>query len=119
MNVNKRVNAFKYAFEGIISAFKTEVHLKVHLLATLVVVNTGFYFHITKIEWCCILLCCTLVISLELINSAIEKLTDGLFKDVHPNAKYIKDVAAGSVLVAAIVSIVIAVIIFYPYAMRI
>ena len=115
MNVKKRANAFKYAFEGIVSAFKTEVHLKIHLLATLVVVNAGFYFQITKIEWCFILLCCALVISLELINSAIEKLTNGVFKEVHPNAKYIKDVAAGAVLVAAIISVIIAAIIFYPY----
>jgi diacylglycerol kinase len=118
MNVKKRVNAFKYALEGIVSAFKTEVHLKVHLLAALVVVNAGFYFHITKTEWCFILLCCALVISLELINSAVEKLTDSVFKDVHPNAKYIKDVAAGAVLVASIVSVVIAVIIFCPYILR-
>ncbi len=116
--MKKRINAFKYAFEGIVSAFKNEVHLKIHLLAALLVVNAGFYFQITKTEWCIILLCCALVISLELINSAIEHLTNTVFKEIHPNAKYIKDVAAGAVLIAAIVSVIIAVIIFYPYIKR-
>jgi diacylglycerol kinase (ATP) len=113
--IKKRIAAFGYACEGIIAAFKKELHLKIHLLATVLVVCAGFYFDVTQTEWMILILCCISVISLELINSAIETLTDAQFKAQHPKAKYIKDVAAGAVLVAAIGSAVIGGVVFFKY----
>ena len=87
-----RVMAFKYAFSGLAAAFKSEVHLKLYLFIALMVNGLGFYLGLTKTEWMEVAACITLVITLELFNSAIEKLCDLVMPDQHPKIKYIKDV---------------------------
>jgi diacylglycerol kinase len=116
--IKKRITAFRVAFEGIMAAFKKELHLKIHALATLLVMICSIYFKVSKYEFLLLVLCCGTVISLELINCAVERLTDERFKEQHPSAKYIKDVAAGAVLIAALTSAVIGVLIFYPYIFK-
>ena len=74
--LKNRKNAFVYAFSGIFQAFKNETNLKLQLVISLFVIAPGFYFSISKDEWFMVLLCITLVISLEMFNSAIEKLCD-------------------------------------------
>lgn len=92
-----------------------ERNFKVHVLALIVVISAGFYFHITSNEWLIVLLISALVLALETINSAIEKLCDLYTKETHPQLKLIKDMAAGAVLIAAIFAVVIALIIFKKY----
>lgn len=92
-----------------------ERNFKVHVLAIIVVISAGFYFHITSNEWLIVLLISALVLALETINSAIEKLCDLYTKETHPQLKLIKDIAAGAVLIAAIFAVVIALIIFKKY----
>lgn len=92
-----------------------ERNFKVHVLALIVVISAGFYFHITSNEWLIVLLISALVLALETINSAIEKLCDLYTKETHPQLKLIKDIAAGAVLIAAIFAVVIALIIFKKY----
>lgn len=111
----KRIQAFGYAFTGIGSAFAKEAHLKIHLLAVILVTSLGFYFKVSATEWCILVICFALVISLELVNSAIENLCNKITTEKDPHIKYIKDVAAGAVLVASIASVAIAVIVFWPY----
>lgn len=115
MYIHKRLLAFKNAFNGIGAATKSEAHMKIHLLASAVVIVAGFSFGITATEWCLLLLCCGLVIGLEMINSAIERLTDGIYTQTCDQAKYIKDVAAGAVLIAALISGITGGIIFCKY----
>lgn len=115
--IKKRIKAFGYAFSGIGSAFTQEAHLKIHLAATVTVICAGFYFSILPVEWCILILCCALVISLEMVNSAIENTCNLVTTSHNPKIKYIKDVAAGAVLVASLASLIIAVIIFKPYLM--
>jgi len=111
----KFLKGFGYAFAGIWQMLLHERNFKVHVLALIVVVSAGFYFHITANEWLILLLISALVLALETINSAIEKLCDLYTKETHPQIKLIKDIAAGSVLIAAIFAVVIAIIIFKKY----
>lgn len=111
----KRINAFRQATSGIITAVKEEAHLKVHLFASLVVVGMASYFNVTTIEWCVLILCCVSVISLELVNSAMERLTNAVYPHQHLNAKFIKDVTAGAVLIAALGSLISGLLIFWKY----
>ena len=113
--IKKRISAFGYAFNGLWYSFKSEAHLKIQLLAALVVIVLGFYFSVTSSEWAILLICCGSVISLELVNSAIEKLCDLITTEQNPKIKYIKDVMAGAVLVASMTAAVIGILIFYPY----
>ena len=78
-------------------------------------IATGLYFKVTKLEWMVLLICCGFVISLELVNSAIEKLCDAFTTDNNATVKYVKDVMAGAVLVTSITALIIGILIFYPY----
>ena len=78
-------------------------------------ISAGFYFHVSANEWLVLLLISALVLALETINSAIEKLCDLYTKETHPQIKRIKDIAAGAVLISAIFALVIAIVIFKKY----
>ena len=107
-------NSFKYAFEGIKEAWKTEQNLKIHFIIMLLVIIAGFIFKISLIEWMVCLVLFAIVISLELINTAIETTVDIAMPDINEKAKYAKDIAAGAVLFSAIISVIIGLIIFLP-----
>ena len=77
-------------------------------------IGLGFIVSISPYQWLLVLFCIGLVISLEMINSAVEILCDMVTTDFHPKIKIIKDVAAGAVLVASIASLVIGLFIFIP-----
>lgn len=110
-----RIKAFEYAFSGLISGFQRETHVKIHMLATLVVIAGGFFFKITFSEWIITLACCFAVISAELMNTAIERTCDLITLERNAQIKYIKDISAGAVLCLCIASVIIAVIIFGKY----
>lgn len=109
-----RVKSFGFAIQGIIVFFKTQVNAWIHLLAAVCACITGYVLKIDKGEWCWIVLAIALVFVAELLNTALEFLTDLASPSVHPLAKKVKDIAAGAVLVAAIASVIIAAIIFLP-----
>jgi diacylglycerol kinase (ATP) len=113
--MKKRANSFKYAFIGIYEGLKSQWNFKFHLLAACVVIALGFYFEVSKMEWCVLLLCCALVISLELINTAIELLCDFIEPNKNEKIRIIKDISAAGVLVSAIIALVVGIIILIPY----
>ena len=114
-NLKRRILSFKYAAQGIKWAFSTQVNLWIHLLAALCAILLAFYFNITKNEWVIIILCIVAVFTVEFINTAFEWIVDSIYKEKHPVAGKIKDVAAAAVIIVAIGVAVIGVIIFYPY----
>ena len=116
--LKKRLLAFGFAFSGLFQAFKSEKHLQLHLIIAALVIAAGFYFSISKTEIFVVAGCIALVISLELINSAIEKLCDLYSTEHNPKIKYIKDVSAGAVLVASFFAAAAGLIIFWPYIKR-
>ncbi len=108
----KRILAFGHAFSGFLAAFKAEAHLKIHVLATILVIACGVYFKISKLEWLIVIICCGLVIAAELFNTAIENLCNVISSQHHPTIKFIKDVSAAAVLILCVMSVIIAVLIF-------
>ena len=112
--LSKRLKSFYYAGRGIIYFFKEGIHAKFHIITTIVVIIAGFYFKISRNEWFALLLTCALVLCAEALNSAIEKLTDMVSPDHHTQAEFVKDVAAGAVLIAAIFAVVVGLMIFIP-----
>lgn len=91
--------------------------MKVQILVALITVGAGFYFSITATEWCIILLAIGLVLGLEMINTSIESLVDLVTLERKPLAGKIKDIAAGAVLVASVIALIIGVIIFRKYCL--
>ena len=112
--MKKLINSFKYAFEGIKSAFKTEQNMKIHLSFLILVIIFGIILKISKAEWIICIILIGFVISLELINTSIENTVDLITIEKNPKAKLIKDVSAGAVLIAAITSAIVGLIIFIP-----
>ena len=96
------------------SQIKKERNIKIHISVMILVIICGFIFHLSTTEWLICILLFALVISLELVNTAIEAVVDLCSPNYHELAKYAKDVAAGSVLISAIASVVIGLIIFVP-----
>jgi diacylglycerol kinase len=108
------LKSFGYALQGFRYGIKTQPNLRIHLLATALVTGAGFWLGISAMEWLIVVLCCTAVISLELLNTALEKICDDFTTAFHPGIKIIKDAAAGAVLVAATGSAICGCIIFVP-----
>lgn len=106
--------SFGYAFKGIKWALE-ERNFRLHLVSTVLVVVLGLYFQISKYEWLVIVLCIALILSMELVNTAIEEIVNFISPEHHSKAGKIKDLAAGAVLVASICVFIIALIIFIPY----
>ncbi len=99
--------SFHCAWHGICAALRQERNLRIHLCAVVFVVMFGVWQDLSAGHWAIQLLCCALVVSLELINSALEALCDAFCTDQHPAVRYAKDVSAGAVLVCAATSAVI------------
>lgn len=109
-----RWKAFGHAINGLIEGAR-EAHLKIHYVAALLVLLAGFYFKIDAVRWTVIIICIGLVISLELINSAIERICDKLAPHFDTDIKYIKDISSAAVLIVAIVAVAVGLIVFLPY----
>jgi len=112
---SKRVRAFGFAFRGLGRMFKTEVHARVHLAAAIIVIATGLVVGLSRIEWSILVLTIALVIALEAVNTSVEAICDTVSEEHHPLIEIAKDVAAGAVLVAALVAVAVAVLIFGPH----
>lgn len=104
--------SLKHAIDGISSCIQKERNIKIHLCMMVLVIICGFIFKITQLEWIICILLFGLVISLEIINTAIEAIVDLCSPDIHPLAKLAKDAAAGAVLVSALAAAIIGLIIF-------
>ncbi|HEX8326874.1 MAG TPA: diacylglycerol kinase family protein [Hymenobacter sp.] len=110
----RRVASFGHAFRGVWAALRSEVHLRFHALATVVVIGLGFYYGISRLEWALVAISVACVWSAELVNTAIEALTDLASPEYHPLAGKAKDVAAGAVLLAALGALVVGALVFGP-----
>ncbi len=114
VKTKKLANSFKYAFQGLISSFKTERNMKLHILIMIITIIVGIVLKINTTEWITCIILFGLVISAELFNTVIETVVDMIVQYKDPKAKLAKDISAGAVLVLAISSAIIGLIIFIP-----
>ncbi|MCE4047007.1 MULTISPECIES: diacylglycerol kinase family protein [Bacillaceae] len=115
---NSQLSSFRLAFIGIISAVKKERNLRIHLCFTALVILLGFVFHISVQNWMFLSIAIGLVICMELMNTALERVVDLVTEKYHPLAKQAKDIAAGAVLFAAIIALIIGMFVFVPEIMQ-
>jgi diacylglycerol kinase len=107
--------SFNYAIKGILYALAKERNMRIHVLAACAAVAVGLYLDLSHLEWGLLTITITLVMVVEMINTAVEKTVDIMTREYHPLAKAAKNVAAGAVLLTAISAVVMAYIIFVPY----
>jgi len=113
-SIKNSLNSFKYAFNGLLIFFKSQQNAWIHLAFAIGVGILGIYFKITFYEWIAICGAVGLVFTAEIINTAIEFLTDLVSPHHNIQAGKVKDLAAGAVLVASISALLIAVFVFIP-----
>ena len=109
------VSRLEFALTGIFTAIKEERNMQKHAFSAVLVVIAGLIFRVSAIEWLFLLLSIFLVVSFEIVNSAIENVVD-LASDYHFSmlAKNAKDMAAGAVLVISGFAVITGLIIFVP-----
>jgi|UniRef100_A0A7V3RFR0 diacylglycerol kinase (ATP) len=112
MKSRSLVDSFKYAFNGMVHVLKTQRNMKIHFTAAGAVVIVSLILQLEADEFLWIFLAITLVLMAETFNSFFEEFLDFVNPQYHESVKHMKDMAAGSVLTAAIFAVVVAVIIF-------
>ena len=111
------LKSFTYAFKGLVYSFKQR-NMKIIFFCAFLTVIAALLLKVNTIDWCILLMCIGITISLELINSAIENLVDIVSPDYNEKAGRIKDMSAGAVLVASIISFIIGLIILGKYFLQ-
>ncbi|MEO5911564.1 MAG: diacylglycerol kinase family protein [Pelobium sp.] len=114
-----RIKSFAHAINGLKLLFREEHNARVHLVVAILVVIAGFVSEISIIEWMMITFAIGLVISIEILNTAIEKTADFISPERNEQIKVIKDLAAGAVLVSTITSVIIGLLVFVPKLLQI
>ena len=109
-----RVASFGFALRGLWILVATQANARIHTVATVLVIGAGFWFALTRLEWCAVVVAIGLVWIAEGLNTALEFLTDLVSPEHHPLAGKAKDVAAGAVLAASIAAAIVGAIIFGP-----
>ena len=110
----KRLRSFKYAFHGIWLLVRYEHNAWIHCFAAVCVVVAGAVLGLSAAEWIVITFAIGLVLAAEAINSSIEALADLVSPGYNEAIKRTKDLAAGAVLILAIVAAVVGLIVFVP-----
>ena len=106
--------SFKTAFGGIGSAIRTQPNFRVHLVLSLVALVGGWVFRVSAVEMLILVFTIVLGLSAEMINTAIEAMTEVITKEWRSEAKIAKDVSAGMMLITAIGAFIVAMVIFLP-----
>lgn len=114
MRSRSLLDSFNNAFEGVIYAFKTQRNIRLHFIATGVVLVLSLLLQLTKLEILILFITIAFVIITEMFNTAIEVTVDLITQEYHPLAAIIKNVAAGAVLVAAMLAVIVGYLIFAP-----
>jgi diacylglycerol kinase len=108
------IKSFGWAFNGLKDCILHEKNFRIQYILALLVVIAGIFLSLSSTEWMIILLSFAVVLSFEIINSAIEKLCDLVSPDFSLTIKKVKDMSASAVLLSAIISFIIGCIIFLP-----
>ncbi len=111
----KFIAGFGFAFSGLWHAISTQINMKVHISIAIITIALGIFLHISAVEFAIIFLAIAGVLITEMFNTVIELCVDLASPAYHPLAKIAKDVAAGAVLLSAIMSIIIALFILGPH----
>lgn len=112
--MSRLLRSFKWAGQGLFYCIKHEKNFQVHCALAIVAACLGIGFKIAAVEWILIMMSISLVLAMEMVNSAIEHLCNIVHPTSHPTVKIIKDVTAGAVLVVAVMAIICGLLVFIP-----
>lgn len=111
--------SFACAWHGVLHALRTQRNMRIHIAFAVLAIVLGLVFRISLAEWLAISAFIALVLSLEILNTALEALVDLVSPERNEFARVAKDCAAGAVLVSAFVALVVGVALFAPRIIRV
>ncbi|QLE02479.1 diacylglycerol kinase family protein [Galbibacter sp. BG1] len=112
--LKNRFFSIGYALKGVYLLLKTEASIQIQIAIAVAVTIAGFYYHLSPTEWILQILTIALVMSIEGVNTAVEKIADFVHPAHHSKIGFIKDISAGAVCIAAIAAIIVGCIIYIP-----
>lgn len=118
INPKTFIKSFGYALEGLKLAVQVDQNVRFHLFAGTIVLILSYFLKITVFEFIFILSAIFFVIITEMVNTAVEEMTNLIVQEHRREAKIAKDVAAASVLLAATFAVIVGLIIFIPYLLK-
>jgi diacylglycerol kinase (ATP) len=110
-----RLKSMGFAYKGAVKLITTEHSVMVQCFLAVLIIIAGFYFNISHEEWLIQTLAIGLVLGVEGLNTAVEKIADFIHPEYHERIGFIKDIAAGAVFFAAMTAIAIGCIIYIPH----
>lgn len=114
MSLQARLDSVRHAWAGLRELVKTEANARIHLAATMAVFALGILLGLDAVEWVALTLAVALVWMAEALNTALERLSDAITREVHPAIRAAKDMAAGAVLVAALGAAIVGILVLGP-----
>lgn len=112
--LKNRIKSVGFALRGALLLIRTEASIKIQVFITLVMTGAGFYFQISNTEWILQLLTIAMILGIEGLNTAIEKVADYVQPEFDEKIGFIKDVSAGAVMLVSIAATIIGFIIYLP-----
>lgn len=107
-------DSFRWAVCGLADAWQNERNMKIHSVATFLVLVAGLWLRLERLEWLFILSAVFLVVTMEMLNTSLERVVDLFTREYHPLAGAAKNAAAGAALLASLYALLVAVFIFLP-----
>ena len=112
-----RIRSVGFAFKGLFLLLRTEASIQIQFVIAVLMTLAGFYFEISSTEWILQLFAIGMVMGIEGVNTAIEKISDYIQPENDPKIGFIKDISAGAVMIVSIVASIIGLIIYLPKLM--
>ena len=112
--IKRFTNSVKNSVNGLIYAYVNEQSLTLHAILTLIVLVSGFYFHISKMQWAILVIVVSIVMITELLNTAIEAVVDLVTNEYHELAKIAKDCASAAAFVSSLLATGLYLYVFMP-----
>ena len=112
--LENRIKSVGFAVRGALLLIRTEASIKIQVFLAIVVTIAGFYYEISSTEWIFQVIAVSLVVGIEGVNTAIEKLCDFVHPDFDQKIGFIKDVSAGAVMLVSVGAIIVGLIIYLP-----
>ncbi|MDW7650095.1 MAG: diacylglycerol kinase family protein [Bacillota bacterium] len=106
--------SFHYAVSGLADAWRSERNMRIHFAATVLSVVAGVWLRLDRVEWLFLFSAVFLVTTMEMLNTALERVVDLFTREYHPLARLAKNAAAGAALLAALYAVTVALLVFVP-----
>lgn len=112
--LQNRIKSVGFALRGALLLIRTEASIKVQVFIGLLMTAAGFFFEISNVEWILQIFAIAIVIGVEGMNTAVEKVADFIHPEFDHRIGFIKDIAAGAVMIVSIAAVVVGLIIYIP-----